>query len=140
MYDGETDDKEIPPTQFIVLQSDEPVTVEGITVAPFRLPHQSDAVSLALKVSGDGKQILFSGDSLWTDRFIEQAAGIDLFLCECSFYREQPGMHVNYQALSANLARLTCKQLVLTHLGEEMLAHRNDLAVAVAEDGMVLEI
>ena len=47
--------------------------------------------------------------------------GVDLFLCECSFFREQPGMHVNYQTLTANLDRLRCKQLVLTHLGEEML-------------------
>lgn len=140
MYGGASEDKEIPPTRFVILQPDTPVTVAGIEVLPFRVPHQTDAISLALKVGCDGKQILFSGDSLWTDRFIEQAAGVDLFLCECSFYREQPGMHVNYQALAANLHHLTCKQLILTHLGEEMLAHRNDLAVAVAEDGMVLDI
>ncbi len=140
MYGGASEDKEIPPTRFVTLQPDEPANVDGIAVLPFRVTHQSDAISLALKVSYEGKQILFSGDSLWIDRFIEHAAGVDLFLCECSFYREQPGMHVNYQALAAHLDRLTCKRLLLTHLGPEMLAHRNDLAVAVAEDGMVLEV
>jgi ribonuclease BN (tRNA processing enzyme) len=83
---------------------------------------------------------LFSGDSLWTERFVELADGVDLFLCECSFFYEQPGMHVNYQALSADLCRMGCKQLVLTHLGEEMLSHRNGITTLVAEDGMVLEI
>ncbi|MGH7888018.1 MAG: MBL fold metallo-hydrolase, partial [Candidatus Binatia bacterium] len=65
---------------------------------------------------------------------------VDLFLCECSFYVEQPGMHVNYQVLQANLSRLQCRQLILTHLGEEMLAHQHELAVPVAADGMVIEV
>jgi ribonuclease BN (tRNA processing enzyme) len=140
MYGGATGDKELPPTIFQVLQPDQPAQVAGVNVFPFRVPHQSQMISLALKVSYQGKQILFSGDSLWTEKFIDQARGVDLFLCECSFYSEQPGMHVNYQALQANLARLHCRQLVLTHLGEEMLAHRDELAVQVAVDGMVIEI
>lgn len=139
MYGGASEDKEIPPVRFVILEPDIPATVNGITVTPFRVPHQSDAISLALKVRYAGKEILFSGDSLWTDRFIEQSASVDLYLCECSFYREQPGMHVNYQTLAANLSHLTCKRILLTHLGEEMLAHRNELAVPVADDGMVLE-
>ncbi len=49
-------------------------------------------------------------------------------------------MHVNYRILEANLSRLQCKKLVLTHLGEDMLAHRHQLAMTVAEDGMVIEI
>jgi len=49
-------------------------------------------------------------------------------------------MHVNYQTLKANLSRLHCRQLVLTHLGEEMLAHLDELAVPVAVDGMVIEV
>ena len=51
-------------------------------------------------------------------------------------------MHVNYQILRSNLARLQCKKLVLTHLGEDMLARVEDLdaRLTVAEDGMVIEI
>ena len=49
-------------------------------------------------------------------------------------------MHVNYRTLQANLARLRCKKLILTHLGEEMLARQDQLAVPTAEDGMVIEI
>jgi len=140
MYGGRTNDKEIPPTRFVVLRPDESANVNGIEVVPFRVPHQTDEISLALKVGYDGKQILFSGDSLWTESFIEHARGVDLFLCECSFFREQPGMHVNYQILTANLDRLRCKQLVLTHLGEEMLSRRNEISAVVADDGMVLEL
>jgi len=140
MYGSGIDDKELPPTIFQILQPDQPAQVAGVNVFPFQVPHQSQAISLALKVSYQGKQILFSGDSLWTEKFIDQARGVDLFLCECSFYSEQPGMHVNYQTLEANLSRLHFRQLVLTHLGEEMLAHQNELAVQVAVDGMVIEV
>jgi hypothetical protein len=33
-----------------------------------------------LKVGYDGKQILFSGDSLWTESFIEHARSVDFEL------------------------------------------------------------
>lgn len=140
MYGDGGKEKEIPPTRFVELRPDEPTEVNGIAVAPFRVPHQSDAISLGLKVSREDKTILFSGDSLWTDQFVELADGVDLFLCECSFFCEQPGRHVNYQNLAANIDRLRCKRLVLTHLGEEMLSHRKEIAALIAEDGMVLEI
>lgn len=139
MYSNATDDKEIPPTIFATLYPGQPTFIDGVEVQPFRVPHQTEEISLGLKVVYDGKQLLFSGDSAWTETFIAQACGVDLFLCECSFYDEQPGMHVNYQVLRANLSRLECKQLVLTHLGEQMLAHRGELKVMLAMDGMVVE-
>lgn len=139
MYGGA---KEIPFLNFKILAPATPQRIAGIEVFPFRVPHQVDDVSLGLKIRYQGKQILFSGDSSWTDEFIERARGVDLFLCECSFYREQPGMHVNYQILRAHLERLECKKLLLTHLGEEMLAHSAtlDSRVSLADDGMVIEI
>jgi ribonuclease BN (tRNA processing enzyme) len=140
MYGSGQSAKEIPPTRFEVLMPEQMQSVNGIDVFPFRVPHQTHDISLGLRVGYEGKQILFSGDSAWTDVFIVHARGVDLFLCECSFYREQPGMHVNYFTLQANLSRLGCKKLVLTHMGEEMLTRRNELAAISAEDGMVIEI
>ena len=132
--------RELPPVEFLVLQPEQPQVVAGIEIFPFVVPHQSHDVSLGLKVSYQNKQLLFSGDSAWTDIFVRHAEGVDLFLCDCSFFYENPGMHVNYQALSANLARLLCKKLILTHLGEDMLARRNEITVPAAEDGMIVEI
>jgi ribonuclease BN (tRNA processing enzyme) len=122
------------------LHPNESASVKGIEVFPFRVPHQTADISLALKVAYDGRQVLFSGDSAWTDEFITHARGMDLFLCECSFFTEQPAMHVDYQKLRANRAQLECKKLLLTHLGEEMLARKNELEAPFAEDGMILTI
>jgi ribonuclease BN (tRNA processing enzyme) len=65
---------------------------------------------------------------------------VDLFLCECSFYDQGAGNHIRYLTLRGNLPRLECKRLILTHLGEEMLARRNELTAVCAEDGMVINI
>ena len=140
MYGGGRNPPDDPPLRFQILTPELMQSVTGIEVFPFRVPHQTHDVSLGLKVGYQHKQILFSGDSAWTDAFIEHARGVDLFLCECSYYDEQPGMHVNYRALAANLARLQCHKLVLTHLGEDMLARRHQLSAIAAEDGMVIEI
>lgn len=140
MYGNGRSPMELPPLHFVILNPEQPQDVAGIEVSPFRVPHQSHDVSLGLKIAYQDRKILFSGDSLWTDVFVEQAKGVDLFLCECSFFEEQPGMHVNYRALEANWPRLQCKKLVLTHLGDDMLARIEQLATTVAEDGMVIEI
>ena len=139
MYGGSAA-KDLPPVRFHILEPDRLATVEGIEVLPFRVPHQTQEISLGLKIQFAGKQILFSGDSAWSELFIEHARGVDLFLCECSFYDQGTGNHVRYVELRQALPRLECKKLVLTHLGEEMLARRKELPVETAEDGMVIEI
>jgi len=140
MYGSGSGARDIPPVRFHLLQPDTSYVVEGINVFPFRVPHQVQEISLALKISCNGKQILFSGDSAWTDVFLEHAAKVDLFLCECSFYDKGVGNHVSYLNLQENRSRLRCKKLILTHLGDEMLAHRKEIPESVAEDGMVVEI
>ena len=140
MYGQGSTPRQIPPTRFHILYPDKATNVGGVDVFPFRVPHQLEEISLALKITCDGKQILFSGDSEWTELFIEHARGVDLFLCECSLYDPGEARHVSFRELEPNLSRLNCKQLVLTHLGEEMLSRRKELPVTCADDGMVIEI
>ncbi len=130
----------LPPTRFHVMQPEQRSSIEGIEVFPFRVPHQTQEISLGLKLQLEGKQILYSGDSAWTDLFIEHSHGVDLFLCECSFFDPTPGNHIDYIRLRENLPRLGCHKLILTHLGEEMLVRGKELPVTLAEDGMVIEI
>jgi ribonuclease BN (tRNA processing enzyme) len=140
MYGSVDEPREIPQAVFHVLQPEQLTTLVGIEIFSFRVPHQVHDISLALKVSYGGKQLLFSGDSAWTDLFLTHAPGTDLFLCECCFYDQAANNHMNYLTLREALPRLGCKQIVLTHLGEEMLARRRELEVACAEDGMTIEL
>lgn len=140
MYGADSASKKLPPTRFHVLLPDRSKTIAGIQVFPFRVPHQERVTSLGLKISYHEKQILFSGDSAWTDLFLAHAPGVDLFLCECSFYDRETPNHLSYRTLQQYAGQLRCKKLVLTHLGEEMLERCQELGVTCAEDGMVIEL
>jgi ribonuclease BN (tRNA processing enzyme) len=140
MYGSGAERRELPPTSFHVLEPGQPVTLAGIEVLPFRVPHQVHDISLGLLVTYEGKRILFSGDSGWSDDFLTHARGADLFLCECSHYAEESSNHINYLKLREQLQLLQCKKLLLTHLGEQMLARRQELPVTMLDDGMVVEI
>jgi ribonuclease BN (tRNA processing enzyme) len=131
--------RELPPVRFHVLEPEKPARIAQIDIATFRVPHQVNDVSLALKLDCADKRILFSGDSAWTERFITEARGVDLFLCECTYYDQGSTNHVRYLTLEPNLPRLECKRVLLTHLGEEMLERRAELAVGCAEDGILVE-
>jgi ribonuclease BN (tRNA processing enzyme) len=140
MFGDAAEPRELPPIVFDVLESERQVAIGGIQVLPFRVPHQVRDISLGFKLIYEGKQILYSGDSAWTDVFITHARGVDLFLCECCFYDRESPNHMNYRNLQENLSRLECRRLVLTHMSSEMLTRKGELPVEMAEDGMVIEI
>lgn len=133
-------EKDLPFAAFPVLRPDAAASVAGAEVLAFRVPHQTDAVSLGLRVTVAGRTVLFSGDSSWTDRFIDHSRGADLFICECCHYDAPSSSHMSYAEIAAHRERLECKRLILTHMGEEMLARRGSLPVATAEDGMVVDL
>ena len=140
MFGERAEPRDLPPTLFHVLEPGREETVAGIEVFPFRVPHQIRDISLGLKVGCDGKLILYSGDSPWTDLFVTHSRGADLFLCECCFFDRDAANHMNYRTIRENISRLDCKKIVLTHLGEEMLARSEEVGLPLAQDGMVIEI
>jgi ribonuclease BN (tRNA processing enzyme) len=140
MYGSGAEPRELPATVFHVLEPDQPREIESIQVLPFRVPHLVRELSLGLMITYEGKRILFSGDSGWSDEFLVHSRGADLFLCECSHYDEESSNHISYTRLRENLQRLHCKKLLLTHLGDQVLARRQELPVTMAEDGMVVEV
>lgn len=140
MFGEALEPRPLPPTVFHVLQPETAARIEGIEIFPFRVPHQVRDISLGLNIAYEGKRILYSGDSAWTDLFVTLAEGADLFLCECCFYDRETSDHMNYRKIQENRSRLRCKRLILTHLGEEMISRRAKLPGDFAADGMVIEV
>jgi ribonuclease BN (tRNA processing enzyme) len=112
--------------------------IGGVGVHPFRVPHQTTCVSLGLRVSVDGRQILYSGDSAWSEDFVRESQGTDLFLCECFLFDTRVDYHMNYRDLARQASRLGCKRLLLTHLGREFLDRQAGVTIECAEDGTVV--
>jgi len=125
--------------QFVELEPDVPVDLGGARVEPFIVPHSADPYSLGYRVSAGGGSLLFSGDSAWTDDFIERSRDTDLFLCECCSMTPQSKLHTSYEDILAHRAALGCKQLLLTHLGSDVRASTS-IGELRAHDGMVIEI
>ena len=140
MFQSSPGPRELPDTQFHTLHSEERKTIAGIEVFPFRVPHQVQEISLGLKITYRQKTILYSGDSVWTDLFVRHSQGADLFLCECSFFERESSDHMSYHVIKNHLPRLPCKRIILTHMGESMLAEKLNIPFETAEDGMTVEI
>jgi ribonuclease BN (tRNA processing enzyme) len=122
--------------EFVELEPEQAQTIADVELWPVRVPHQDEDVSLAVRFTSGGKQLLYSGDSPWDDRFIELARGVDLFLCECTAYEEPMGRHIQWTTLKPLLPKLACKRLVLIHLGRDMRDHCGELGVECATENM----
>src|SRR5436309_14786650 len=65
--------------------------LDGVRVLPFVVPHASELRAFAYRIEVDGRTILYSGDSAWTEGFVPHRRGAGLFLCGCSPYEARVG-------------------------------------------------
>jgi ribonuclease BN (tRNA processing enzyme) len=128
--------------RFVVIEPGCDLAVGPIRIGAMRTPHMKPPeTSLALRLAINGRTIVFSGDSGWTDEIVEFCAGADLFICECTYF-ESIGLdfHMNYPGLSANRQRFDVKRMLLTHIGREVLERIGDVELETAQDGMRVQI
>jgi ribonuclease BN (tRNA processing enzyme) len=128
------------PLRFLELEPDRPVALGAVRVEPFAVPHQEHEPSLGHKVRVDGKTILYSGDSGWTEEFVRRTDDVDLFLCECCFWDTEVDFHINYPELERHRPRIRARRLVLSHLGREVLEKLDRVKVETAYDGMRIDL
>jgi ribonuclease BN (tRNA processing enzyme) len=142
MFPGSTEIGYPFPLTFIELEAGKATTLGEAVIESREVVHPSGAPSLALRVELGGKVIAFSGDTEWTDALLDVSRGADLFLCECLHTAPFPNFHIDYQTLLSKRPQLTCKRMLLTHLGKQMIARAaaGDLEFECAEDGMKISI
>jgi ribonuclease BN (tRNA processing enzyme) len=128
------------PLTWIELESRVAIEAGPCRVTAFPVVHSTSTPCFGLRVELGGGVFAFSGDTEWTESLVEIAAGADLFLCECFGYDTAPPHHLSYAALDAQRARLACRRLLLTHMGEEMLAKAAALGLDAAHDGLCLTV
>lgn len=129
--------------RFVEVEAGTTTRVEGIDVLPYPASHPSGAPSHLMRISVDGRVIAFSGDTEWVEDLVPCQAGADVFICECQTYRTPIRYHLNWGVLEANLARLSAKRVLITHMGAEMLAQAPGVLkppLVAAHDGMVVEL
>jgi hypothetical protein len=61
-------------------------------------------------------------------------------VCECNFFDTKVAGHLDYGTLKENLPRLTAKDIVITHMGDKMLARLPEIDLEAAADGTVVRV
>lgn len=128
------------PLTWLDLQNRVPAAIGDVRVVPYDVVHARTATCFGLRVGFGGRTLAFSGDTEWTDNLIDLAADADLFVCECFGYESAPPLHLDYRTLMAHRADLTCRQMRLTHMGGDMLAHLEAIEIPAASDGLRITI
>jgi ribonuclease BN (tRNA processing enzyme) len=140
LYPGSADAQRRFETGFIELAGPIRTPLGPAMVTAFEVVHGAGAPAYALRIEYGGKVIAYSGDTEWTDALIEASDGADLFVCECNFFdKEVPG-HLSYRTLAEKRGQLGCDRLILTHMGDEMLARLDEVEAETARDGLVVEV
>jgi len=128
--------------EFVVLEPGDEAKLGPMQVAAMRTPHMKPPeTSLALRLQINGKTLVFSGDSGWSEEIVNFADGADLFLCECTYFDStELDFHMNYPGLSANRERFKVGRMLLTHVGREVLDRIGDVKLEIAHDGMKVSV
>jgi ribonuclease BN (tRNA processing enzyme) len=127
--------------RIVVLPERVATAIGSLEVTPFPVVHgNSGGPFFAYRIAVEDRLIAFSGDTEWTDVLVEVARDADLLLIECYSYDKPIRNHLNFKTIERNLARLTAKNLILTHMSHDMLAQRHKVAQLTASDGMVVRL
>jgi ribonuclease BN (tRNA processing enzyme) len=125
---------------FIELSPMRPTSVQDVSIEAFAVPHVSELVCFGFRIRAGGKTIVYSGDTGWTDEFVERTRNADLFICECSTWETRLDIHISYPQIAERAADLKCRRLLLSHLGAEPLRRRDEISLELAEDGLVIPL
>jgi ribonuclease BN (tRNA processing enzyme) len=126
---------------FLEYGASAPVEVGGLTVRAVPVQHTTGTNAHAVRLTIDGRTIAYSGDTAWLDSLVALASDADLFICECYQLEPRTPNHVDLRSIRAHGPTLTCKRLLLTHMGEEILALPDGPNVPErAHDGMEIDL
>jgi ribonuclease BN (tRNA processing enzyme) len=127
------------PFSTVVLGA-EPTELGGARVSALPVRHVAMAEPHGLRVEVGGKLIAYSGDARFTSELVAVSKGADLFICEATFFEREDPSHISYRQVMAHRDEFEAKQIVLTHLGAETLAHLSEVELKTSADGMLIEI
>jgi ribonuclease BN (tRNA processing enzyme) len=117
-----------------------PDELERSEETAFAVVHPSGAPAFALRLEVADRIIAYSGDTEWTETLIDVGRAADLLLSECYSFKGKPKFHLNYKTLKSNIERIEAKRVLLTHMGEDMLARLDQLTIDAVEDGQLIEL
>ncbi len=121
--------------EYVEWANNQSTPVAGLVVTPYQVVHASGSPPYAVRVDYQGKVIVYSGDTEWTDILVSAARRADLFICEAYYFDKQMKFHLDYRTLMTHREAIGCKRLILTHMNAELLDRLGEVEAEYAEDG-----
>ena len=141
LFENSSKTKQKFDLSIVTLKGEETKDVGTLKVTPFPVVHgESGGPFLAYRIETEGRTITYSADTEWTEMLVPAARDADLFICEAYYYDRIVKNHLSLKTLEEHLPRIAPKQLVLTHMSDDMLARAGELSYATASDGMTIEL
>ncbi len=122
----------------------------GLEAIAMDTPHTPESLAIHLRDETTGKTIVYSADSGFTKTLGTLAREADLFVLECSFFKDKPvETHLKLDEAMHLVRYAQPKRVVLTHLypewnqvdfAKEVKKFSPPCAVLEAQDGLRLEI
>ena len=128
------------PLTYLELTPEKVLSHGPLEICAWTMKHGNSGQALGLQVTGDSRRIAYTGDTEWTENMVPLSAGADLMVCECFQYDQPIPSHLDYMTLLEKRSQLDCRQVVLTHAGEDMLQRQEGLEFPLAYDGFSLEL
>jgi ribonuclease BN (tRNA processing enzyme) len=125
----------------VALEPEQTVRFGEVGVTPYPVVHgNSGGPFLGYRIETEGRIVAYSADTEWTDTLIPLGRDADLFIAEAYTCEKPVRNHLSLAALEAHLHEIRPKRLVLTHMGDDMLARLETLSHTTAHDGMIISI
>lgn len=119
---------------------DTPFTAAGLEVTAVRLPHYG-LETYGFRVTDGSSTLAYSGDTGPSDRLVELARDVDVFVCEATLEHGDadgsPRGHLSAEEAIAAHEAAGARRLVLTHRPYELAA---PVGVTLAHDGFAIEL
>jgi ribonuclease BN (tRNA processing enzyme) len=126
------------PVRFIHYKAGDMKDFGDFRLKAYKAAHSTATNPHSLRIETDTRVIAYSGDTEWTEDLIMASEGADLFICEASGYRTPMKNHLTVAKIVEEQKRVGAKRIVLTHPGEEVLKHLDEIGLKVVEDGEIL--
>jgi ribonuclease BN (tRNA processing enzyme) len=126
-----------------------------VTVSAIEVEH-GDMKAFALRVEEGARSLCYSGDTRLCPGIETAAAGVHLFVCECSCFPRgcEPlycrEVHLSWEDVAEICEKARPDRLILTHLYEpvlekkpnplDSLQQRLSIPVSLAQDGLSIEV
>ena len=125
----------------VELRAGDRVEIHGVQITPQFVRHGGpEGPFFGYRVELDERVIAYTGDTEWTESLIHIARNADLLIAEAYFFEKQIPFHLDYITLKRQLPRMSPKQVLLTHMNDDMLSHAADVPEEKAHDGLILHI